>query len=201
MGRNLVTDLTDIDFVFLDRDGVLNQKARPGEYITSCEELIVLPGVADAIAALNRSGRKVIVVTNQRGVALGLYSLEELGLIHEKLTRELAAQGAHLDAIYYCPHDKGQCDCRKPGIGMFERAFRDFPEAKPGRSIIVGDSLRDIEAGVRAGMKTVFVTDGAHQSGDDLRAVQLAAGTVTSLPELVAGLLSTTQHGTFPPRE
>lgn len=124
-------DLTYIEFVFLDRDGVLNQAARPGEYITSCDELIVLPGVPEAVAALNRAGKKVIVVTNQRGVALGLYTLEELALIHAKLTDELASRGAHLDAIYFCPHNKGQCACRKPGTGMFEDAFRDFPGRHP----------------------------------------------------------------------
>ena len=181
-------DLTNIDFVFLDRDGVLNQKARPGEYITSCEELVVLPGVPEAVAALNRSGRRVIVVTNQRGVALGLYTLEDLAQIHDKLTKELAERGAHLDAIYFCPHDKGQCACRKPGTGMFEQAFRDFPEAKPERSLMVGDSLRDIEAGQAVGMSTAFVTDGDSASEDDLRATRLATVVVRSLSELVEGL-------------
>ena len=159
MGTKFVIDLTNIEFVFLDRDGVLNQKARPGEYITSRDELVVLPGVAEAIAALNRSGRKVIVVTNQRGVALGLYSLDDLANIPQKLTHELGAHGAHLDAIYFCPHDKGQCSCRKPGTGMFEQAFRDFPAAHRERSIMAGDSLLDIEAGLAAGMITAFVAD------------------------------------------
>lgn len=178
-------DLTNIDFVFLDRDGVLNQKARPGEYIASCEELVVLPGVPEAVAALNRSGRKVIVVTNQRGVALGLYTLEGLAQIHEKLTKALAERGAHLDAIYFCPHDKGQCACRKPGTGMFEQAFRDFPEATPERSMMVGDSRRDIDAGRAIGMTTAFVTDGDTLSEDDLRAMTAANFTIRSLSELV----------------
>jgi D-glycero-D-manno-heptose 1,7-bisphosphate phosphatase len=186
---NLVIDLTNIDFVFLDRDGVLNQKARPGEYITSREELIVLPGVPEAVAALNRSGRKVIVVTNQRGVALGLYTLDDLGEIHQKLTAELAAAGAHLDAIYFCPHNSGQCTCRKPGTGMFEQAFRDFPEARPERSLMVGDSLRDIEAGIRVGAATAFVTDGDFMSEDDIRAYTLATVTIKSLSDLVGRFL------------
>lgn len=178
-------DLTNIDFVFLDRDGVLNQKARPGEYITSCEELIVLPGVPEAIAALNRSGRKVIVVTNQRGVALGLYTVDDLAKIHEKLRKVLAAGGAYLDAIYFCPHDTGQCDCRKPGTGMFEQAFQDFPDATPKRSLMVGDSLRDIEAGRLAGMATAFVSEGDSLPHDELRAKCLATATIRSLSELV----------------
>lgn len=190
MESNLVIDLTNVDFVFLDRDGVLNQKARPGEYITSCEELLVLPGVPEAVAALNRSGRKVIVVTNQRGVALRLYSLDDLAQIHQKLRNELAAWGAQLDAIYFCPHDKGQCACRKPGTGMFEHAFRDFPEGKPERSIMVGDSLRDIEAGVAARMSTAFVTSCDALSEDDVRASSLATVTIASLSDLVRQLLN-----------
>ncbi len=189
MESNLVIDLTNVEFVFLDRDGVLNQKARPGEYITSCEELVVLPGVPEAVAALNRSGRKAIVVTNQRGVALGLYTLDTLAEIHAKLKAKLAAAGAHLDAIYFCPHDKGQCACRKPGTGMFEQAFLDFPEAKPERSIMVGDSLRDIEAGITAGMMTAFVGSQDTASEDDVRAKSSASVTIHSLSELVDAIL------------
>lgn len=182
-------DLTNIQFVFLDRDGVLNHKARPGEYINSCDELTVLPGVPEAIAALNRSGRKAIVVTNQRGIALGLYTLEELARIHDKLRNELAKGGAHLDAIYFCPHNKGQCACRKPGTGMFEQAFRDFPGSKPESSLMVGDSLRDIEAGLSIGMKTAFVTEGDSTSDDDVQARSLATVTVRSLFDLMKNLL------------
>ena len=145
----------------------------------------MLPDVPEAVAALNRSGRRVIVVTNQRGVALGLYTLDDLAQIHEKLTKELAERGAHLDAIYFCPHDKGQCACRKPQTGMFEQARRDFPDAKPELILMVGDSLRDIEAGRAAGMTTAFVTGGDAASEDDLRASRLATVTIRSLSELV----------------
>lgn len=189
MEGKFVIDLTSIKFVFLDRDGVLNRKARPGEYITSPSELVILPGVPEAIAALNRSGRKVFVVTNQRGVALGLYSLEVLAKIHERLTRELAAYGAHLDAIYVCPHDKGQCACRKPGTGMFEQATRDFPEITPERSLMVGDSLLDIEAGLAARMATAFVGDEAVTLAEDARARSLATVTIRSLPDVVGRIL------------
>lgn len=185
-------DLANIDFVFLDRDGVLNRKPRPGEYVTCCDELVLLPGVADAVARLNRSARKVIVVTNQRGVALGLYSLEELNRIHCKLADELAARHAHIDHLYFCPHNHGECNCRKPDIGMFEQAFRDFPEARPERCLMVGDSLRDIEAGARAGINTVYVTDDDSRSLDDQKARLLANGVVCSLVELVESHLCPT---------
>ncbi len=146
-----------IKIVFLDRDGVINRKPPEGEYVTRWENLEVLPGAADAIAALNRSGRKVIVITNQRGIALGLMSEAELGVIHDRLRAELAAFGARLDAIYYCPHDRDECNCRKPKIGMIESAFEDFPDAGSENSVLIGDSLSDIECGRAAGMATIFI--------------------------------------------
>jgi D-glycero-D-manno-heptose 1,7-bisphosphate phosphatase len=190
MPTNPVISFTNLQYVFLDRDGVLNHKALPGQYITRSEDLIVLPGVAEAVATLNRSGRKVIVVTNQRGIALGLYSQEDLSRIHDKLRAQLAAHEAHVDAIYVCPHEAGQCDCRKPLTGLFDQAFRDFPEATPHRSVMVGDSLRDIEAGNRAGMATVLITDNASSSAEDAKASSLAQLTVPSLAELVRQYMS-----------
>ena len=153
------TNFSAIKFVFLDRDGVINRKAPDGEYVASWEDMQILPGAERAIALLNQAGRKVIVVTNQRGIALGRYSESDLLSIHEKLHTHLGAFGAHVDAIYYCPHDYGQCTCRKPGTGMFEQAFRDFPEACPQNSVMIGDSDSDIVAGASAGMKTILITE------------------------------------------
>ena len=152
-------ELTNIEYVFLDRDGVLNRKPPPGQYVTSWEQFELLPGVDNAIATLHRTGRKAIVVTNQRGVALGLYSLENLAQMHERMEALLAASGGRLDGIYVCPHDVGQCTCRKPLTGLFEQAFRDFPGAHAANSVMIGDSLRDIEAGRQLGMRTVLVTE------------------------------------------
>lgn len=101
----------------------------------------------------------MIVVTNQRGIALGLVSEADVRSIHEKLQSHLAAFGAHLDAIYFCPHDNGECNCRKPGTGMFEFAFRDFPGAYPDNSVMIGDSASDILAGAALGMKTILITE------------------------------------------
>ena len=186
MNQKPAIDLSNIEYVFLDRDGVLNQKPSRGKYITRMEELALLPGVEDAIAALNRSGRKVVVLTNQRGIALGLYTQAELDRIHAHLQAQLAVRGGHLDAIYVCPHDAGQCDCRKPLTGLFEQAFRDFPEATPQRSIMVGDSLRDIEAGLRVGMATAMIlSDDGEPTAEDDRAAALAQVLARSLSELV----------------
>jgi D-glycero-D-manno-heptose 1,7-bisphosphate phosphatase len=186
MGNNRAIELPDIEYVFLDRDGVLNRQPPDGRFVTCPEELELLPGVEDAVAALNRSGRKVIVVTNQRGIALGLYSHHDLARMHAKLRERLAARGAHLDGIYVCPHDEGQCNCRKPLTGLFEQAFLDFPAARPENSLMAGDSLSDIEAGLRLGMRTVFIAgDVETGSAETDRARTLAQLSVVSLPELV----------------
>lgn len=186
MQRGAANDFSNIEFVFLDRDGVINRKPAAGTFVTCWEEFELLPGVEDAVAKLNQSGRKAIVVTNQRGVALGLYSWQDLAEIHERLQHKLAERGAHLDAIYVCPHDEGQCDCRKPLTGLFEQAFRDFPAAHAGNSVVVGDSLRDIEAGRRMGMQTVLVDDAPDSASEELqRARSLAQLTVPSLNDFV----------------
>ena len=178
--------LKNIRFVFLDRDGVLDRKPADGGFVASWEQLELLPGVEEAIARLNRSGRTVIVVTNQRGIALGLYSEAELCALHDRLREHLAAHGARLDAIYYCPHDKGQCNCRKPQPGLFEQAFRDFPDAAADNSVMVGDSLSDVEAASRLGMRSILVTDPAQPPGPDAgRAAAMATGSAASLLEFV----------------
>jgi histidinol-phosphate phosphatase family protein len=182
------TNFLDVRFVFLDRDGVLNRKPDEGKYVTRVTEFALLPGVGEAVAQLNRSGRKAIVVTNQRGIALGLYTSEDLARIHEELRRGLAANGAHLDAIYVCPHNNGQCNCRKPLSGLFEQAFHDFPDATPANSVMIGDSIRDIEAGARLGMRTVFILDdSAAGSAIQARAQTLANVTAPSLAAFVVG--------------
>ncbi len=188
MSEHNTSNFSDIEYVFLDRDGVLNRSLPDGRFVTRWEEFEFLPGVASAVAQLNRSGRKVIVVTNQRCVALGLCSEADLRALHERLQKELAPQGAALDAIYYCPHDIGQCNCRKPLPGLFEQAFRDFPGASARNSVMVGDSLRDIEAGDRLEMRTIFIdtnSEGQSRSPDADRAIALASALARSLPDCV----------------
>src|SRR5437764_1430871 len=105
---------------FLDRDGVINQKAPEGAYITRWEDVKFLPGVDEAIAQLNRAKWLVIIISNQRCVARGLISISELEALHRRMSDWLVARGATIDAIYYCPHEKTDppCDCRKPAPGM-----------------------------------------------------------------------------------
>lgn len=185
MNSQRTSNFANIAYVFLDRDGVLN-RSPVGAFVTCWEQFEVLPGVEQAIAQLNRSGRKVIVVTNQRGIALGLHSEADLHHMHERLAEHFAAHGAHLDAIYYCPHDNGQCHCRKPQTGMFEQAFQDFPGASAGNSVMVGDSLVDIEAASRLGMRNVFISDpAAKPRSDAARATALATACAASLLDFV----------------
>lgn len=146
-----------VRYVFLDRDGVLNRKHPEGAYVTDWEQFQWLPGAVEAVARMNRAGMPVILVSNQRGIALGLFTVDQLELIHSNMRTQLAQHGARLDAIYYCPHDIGECQCRKPDLGLFEQARKDFPGAAAHNSVVIGDSLSDMQAGQRLGMKTIFI--------------------------------------------
>ncbi len=142
--------------VFLDRDGVINQKAPEGEYVTRLSELIFLPQVGDAVRLLRSAGFLVIIVTNQRGVSRGKIRLAELQAMHDAIAGFFSAEHAPLDDIYVCPHEGG-CECRKPAPGMLLRAAREHG-IDLQNSWLVGDSLSDIEAGKRAGCYTVLIS-------------------------------------------
>ena len=150
----------DIRTVFLDRDGVLNEKAPEGGYVWRSKDFRVLGGVPEAIARLNRAGIRVIVVTNQRGIALGRYTLTDIDELHAEFQALLAAQGAHIDAFYVCPHGYGECNCRKPLPGLFEQAVAEFPEIQAQTSLMIGDSAVDMEFGRRLGMRTILIRGG-----------------------------------------
>ena len=143
--------------VFLDRDGVLNRKLPEGNYVTSPGQFHPLAGVPQAITRLNHAGLRVVVVSNQRGVALGLYTSADVRSIHSSFQSDLKKQGAHVDAFYFCPHDKAQCNCRKPLPGLFEQAVAEFPEITAESSAMIGDSWSDIEFGRRLGMLTIYL--------------------------------------------
>jgi len=147
-----------IQWVFLDRDGTLNAKAPDGEYVERPQALELLPGVAEAIKKLNQAGIWTGVVTNQRGVALGRMSIEDLDAIHVWLRHLLSLDGAYLDAIYACTHQIGTCDCRKPDPGLLLRAQREHPGLDFARAAIVGDSASDVQTGKRLGLMTVLLS-------------------------------------------
>jgi D-glycero-D-manno-heptose 1,7-bisphosphate phosphatase len=145
--------------VFLDRDGVINQNAAPGEYIRSVSEFRLLPNIVDWIRLFNTLGFLVIVITNQRGIALGVITEEDLAAIHQTMLSELAAQGARIDDVFYCPHGFGSCDCRKPKPGMIFAA-RDKWQIDLAQSLMLGDSDIDEQLAAACGVRFMRVMDG-----------------------------------------
>jgi histidinol-phosphate phosphatase family protein len=146
---------------FLDRDGVLNRRAPEHDYVKSPAEFAWLPGAREGVRRLNREGWLVLVVTNQRGVARGLMTAQDVEAIHERAERDLEEIGAHVDAFYYCPHgDEDACVCRKPQPGLILRAAQDW-NVDLAVSFLVGDDERDVLAAERAGVRAYRMpTDG-----------------------------------------
>jgi D-glycero-D-manno-heptose 1,7-bisphosphate phosphatase len=175
-----------IKFVFLDRDGVLNKKPPEGHFVRQWSEFEWINGSKDAIVLLKKAHKKVFLITNQRGIALGHVTHEDLHAINDQLQRDLKLVGARIDRIYYCPHNKGECQCRKPATGMLDQAFADFPEANPGNCLLIGDSLSDIVAGRTLGIPTIFIIGerSTRKVGFE-KAKALATVTASSLMEAV----------------
>ena len=144
--------------VILDRDGVINLDS--DQYIKSPEEWKPIPGSLEAIALLNQSGFRVVVCTNQSGIGRGLFEMDTLNAIHDKMIRALAQLGGHVDAIFFCPHTTtDECDCRKPKPGMLQQIEDRFNVSLQGVPA-VGDSLRDLQAAVAIGAKPILVLTG-----------------------------------------
>ncbi len=144
--------------IVLDRDGVINRDST--DFIKSPDEWIALPGSLAAIEKLNVAGFTVVVATNQSGVGRKLFSLETLDKIHATMSAAVTAAGGHLDGIYFCPHtpDAG-CDCRKPKPGLLQQICERY-ERTAAELIVVGDSLRDLEAAWAVGAKAILVRTG-----------------------------------------
>lgn len=151
--------------VFLDRDGTLNVEAG---YIKDLENLVLIEGAAAAIKKLNDAHVATVLVTNQTGAARGFYPEAHILALNERLLKLLNASAATLDAVYYCPHlAEGtvaeyamECGCRKPEVGMIERAFAEHADLDRSRSFVVGDKATDIELAKNCGAKGVLVTTG-----------------------------------------
>ena len=149
--------------IFIDRDGVINKD--PGgwteySYVTKWEDFHFLPGVLDALKKLKNSGYKVIVISNQAGVSKGYFSKEALDQVTKKMIDAVKTGGGDIQAVYYCTHSsQDNCDCRKPKIGLFEKAKKELG-VNPQGKYFIGDSTVDIEAGLKVGCKTIFLTTG-----------------------------------------
>ena len=142
--------------VFLDRDGVINREA--GDYTWRMDDFELLDGVVPALKQLRDRGYDLFIITNQGGVAKGLYTLEDVEKLHLHLREILGKEGILFKEIYYCPHhpDSGNCLCRKPGSLMIEKALARF-RLDAASSYFIGDRDRDVEAGAGAGVTGILV--------------------------------------------
>jgi len=161
-----------VKVIILDRDGVINEDS--DEYIKSVDEWVPIPGSLEAIARLTAAGYRVLVATNQSGVARGMFSLHTLAGIHQKMQSAVEGHGGHIEKIFFCPHGpEDHCDCRKPLPGLFHQIaaylnapLRDIPA--------VGDSFRDLEAAQSGGAMPILVRSGKGERtiakhGDELK--------------------------------
>ena len=145
--------------VFLDRDGVINRKPPKGEYIRTPAEFRLLPNIADWIRLFNALDLLVVVITNQRGIALGIMSEHDLDAIHAKMRSELTALGARVDDVFYCPHALDDCNCRKPKPGLVNAA-RDKWDIDLPHSLLLGDSENDRDLAAACGIRFLQVEEG-----------------------------------------
>jgi D-glycero-D-manno-heptose 1,7-bisphosphate phosphatase len=150
--------------IFIDRDGTINEDIG---YVSHPDQLFIYPFAAEAIRLINEAGLEVIIITNQSGIARGLYTEATLDAIHEKLRLELGREGAQIDGVYYCPHHPRHgdehyrkiCDCRKPQTAMLERAAAEHG-INLSSSYVIGDKASDINLATNAGAKGVLVMTG-----------------------------------------
>jgi len=161
--------MNPVKLVILDRDGTINEDR--DDFVKSPDEWVPLPGALEAIARLNHAGWHTVIATNQSGLGRGTFDMVTFNAMHTKMNQMLAKQGGRIDAVFFCPHAPDEsCSCRKPLPGLFEQigerfgmSLRDVP--------VVGDSLRDLQAGVAAGCRPHFVRTG---KGARLNDAQLA---------------------------
>lgn len=171
--------------VFLDRDGTI---ARDVHYCRRVEDFEILPRVPEAIRLLNQRGYKIVVITNQSGIARGYFSEATLSLIHRKMVTTLEQSGAHIDAVYVCPHhpDEG-CDCRKPSPTLIVKAAADIGIVLD-QSYMIGDDPKDVKAGRAARCRTILLTADPARHGDELPGI--CDHTAADLFEAVGWLLA-----------
>ena len=143
--------------VFLDRDGVINKKAEKHCYITKEEDFIFTEGIFDVCFILQSKGFEFIVITNQRGISRGLYTQTDLEKIHNTMRRGFLEKGINILDVFYCPHEQGVCNCRKPKPGMLERSLEKYYFNKD-EAILISDTMEDISMGKSFGIgKNIYV--------------------------------------------
>jgi histidinol-phosphate phosphatase family protein len=173
--------------LFLDRDGVINRQVA-GDYVRNLSQLEILPGSIDAIVRLGSIFRYILVVTNQQGIGKGLMNMSDVEQIHQHIARKVHESGGRLDRIYCCPSLESDHDPnRKPGTGMGLQAKQEFPEIDFNQSLMIGDSLSDIQFAEKLGMPYIFITHGSTPPCH----VKHVCGSLADVPDFVA------KNGTF----
>jgi len=142
--------------LFLDRDGVINDEIKGG-YVLNWDMFRFSDGVLDALPVFARKFGRIVMVTNQRCIGRGLLTTEGLNTIHQHMMEVITSKGGRIDKIYHCPDVDNDSPCRKPQNGMALHAKTDFPEIDFSRSVIVGNTLSDMNFGKNLGMKSVFI--------------------------------------------
>ena len=173
--------------VFLDRDGTIIEDVH---FIKSPRQVKLIAGAAEAIARINAAGARVIVITNQSGIARGLSTVQDYESVRAHYEALLNTSGARIDASYYCPHHpevEGQCKCRKPGTQLFEQAIEDF-SLEPERVAYIGDRWRDVAAAKRLGGRGFLVPSGMTTKDDHQRAKKDGVRTVPTIGAAVEAL-------------
>jgi D-glycero-D-manno-heptose 1,7-bisphosphate phosphatase len=172
------------DAVFLDRDGTVMEDAH---YIKSPDQVRLIPGAAAAVRRINDANVPAIVVTNQSGIARGIFKIEDYEAVRRHFESLLEAEGAHIDASYYCPHHPsltGPCDCRKPATKLFEDAMRDFRlDAK--NVAYIGDRWRDVIASKKLGGRGIMISSHMTKDEDRRKAQEDGIETAASLKDAV----------------
>jgi D-glycero-D-manno-heptose 1,7-bisphosphate phosphatase len=174
--------------IILDRDGVINHDS--DQYIKSPDEWRPIDGSLEAIARLNQWGWRVVVASNQSGIGRGLFGMDTLNAINDKMVKSLAQVGGRIDAIFFCPHAADStCDCRKPKPGMFLQIAERFNTSLEGVPV-VGDSLRDLQAGLAVGCAPYLVLTGKGQKTREDPALPESTQIYPDLATVVADLIT-----------
>ena len=174
--------------IFLDRDGVINKYPGDSEYVKSWEEFHFLPKVKSSLKRLTDNGFKIFIVSNQAGISKGIYAQESLDLITQNMLKELSDSGIDVAGVYYCIHrQEDDCSCRKPKTGLIDMAIAKLKDEglkiQLNNSYFVGDTIRDIETGKNAGLKTILVFSGKEKPENENDWVNLPDFTANDLSE------------------
>ena len=164
--------MTQQPTLFLDRDGVINQRT-PGDYVRAPETFEPTERLPEAMRLLAQHFGRIFVVTNQAGIGKGLMTEQDLALVHQKMLDLATAGGGRIDGVFYCPHHKdAACPCRKPATGMAWQALAQFPDIDFENAWLVGDSASDIRFGQALGMHTALIT-GKQEEVEELAAMKI----------------------------